>query len=170
VQEGESTEPLVLFGLGGNLGDPRAQLREAVRRLEAEVAVESRSSLYRTDPIDAPGQPPYLNAVISARSALPPRMLLDLAGRVEGEMGRERGARNAARLIDIDLLAAGSVVIDEPGLTVPHPRMHLRAFVLVPLVEIHPGWMHPVLGSSARQLLEELSDPGEVERLGKLKP
>ena len=170
MPEGDPAGPLVLFGLGGNLGDPGAQLREAVRRLEAEVAVERRSSLYRTDPVDAPGQPPYLNAVISARSSLPPRILLDLAGRVEGEMGRERGARNAARLIDIDLLAAGSAVIDEPGLTVPHPRMHFRRFVLVPLVEIHPGWTHPVLERSARQLLEELPDSGRVERAGELGP
>ncbi|TMK83883.1 MAG: 2-amino-4-hydroxy-6-hydroxymethyldihydropteridine diphosphokinase [Actinobacteria bacterium] len=127
----------VYLGLGSNLGDRLGHLTEAVARLARTpgLAVTRTSRVYETAPVGPP-QPDYLNAVVEVITALDPKSVLELARRIEDEMGRERGERWGPRVIDIDVLLHGSARIDEPGLTVPHPRMHERAFVLVPLLEL----------------------------------
>ena len=127
----------IYLGLGSNLGDRLANLTAALRGLENRDVRTLRSSrVYETDPVGGPPQPEYLNAVIEVETALEPRDLLSVCLEVEDELGRERGERWGPRTIDIDLLTYGDREIDEPNITVPHPRMHERAFVLVPLLEL----------------------------------
>ena len=126
-----------LVGLGSNLGDRLANLQEAVDRLEKTpgVSVVKTSRVYETDPVGPP-QPDYLNAVVAVETRLSARGLLEGCLAVERAMGRERRERWGPRTIDLDVLGYGREQIDEPGLQVPHPRMHERAFVLVPLLEL----------------------------------
>jgi 2-amino-4-hydroxy-6-hydroxymethyldihydropteridine diphosphokinase len=124
------------LGLGSNLGDRLANLDEAVNLLTAHgIRVVRSSRVYETEPVGPP-QPDYLNAVVEVETAMPPRTLLRACLEVEHALGRERSERWGPRVIDIDLLTYGDEEIDEPGLSVPHPRMHERGFVLVPLLEL----------------------------------
>lgn len=136
----KGTEPgsvRALIGLGSNLGDRLGHLQQAVRRLAETQGVEvgSASRVYETAPVGPP-QPDYLNAVVEVRTAFSARALLDACLRIEQEMGRVRAERWGPRVIDLDLLDYGRMRIDQPGLVLPHPRMHERAFVLVPLLEL----------------------------------
>jgi len=125
------------LGLGSNLGERLENLRRAVALLgERGLSVLRSSRVYESDPVGGPPQPDYLNAVIEAETDGSARELLDACLGAEREMGRERGERWGPRVIDIDVLTFGDEHIDEPGLEVPHPRMHERAFVLVPLLEL----------------------------------
>lgn len=160
----------VYLGLGANLGSPLDQLREAVRRLAAVVDVDRVSSVYRTEPVGYADQPDFYNLVVSGRTGLEPRALLGEVLRIEAELGRERGFRNAPRTVDIDLLDQGSRLLDAPELTLPHPRLHERAFVLVPLAEIAPDWVHPRLRVGAAGLLQSLTGEARVEWHGPLAP
>lgn len=124
------------LGLGSNLGDRWANLRAAVAGLPDVIAV---SGVYETDPVGGPpGQDPYLNAVVELDTELSPRQLLELAWRLEDESGRVRGERWGPRPLDVDVLMVGDLVVDEPELTVPHPRLRERSFVLVPLADVAP--------------------------------
>jgi 2-amino-4-hydroxy-6-hydroxymethyldihydropteridine diphosphokinase len=156
----------VYLALGANLDDPRRQLAAAIERLREWVAIDAVSAVYRTAPVGYADQPDFLNLVCRGTTALAPQTLLRACQRVETELGRVRSFRNGPRTMDIDLLAHGERVMDTATLTLPHPRMHLRAFVLVPLVEISPEWRHPVLGATASELLRALEAPGEVRREG----
>jgi len=131
-----------LLGLGGNVGDVRTTLDEAVALLAegTKVKLIARSSDYRTPPWGVTDQPPFINCAIAVETALSPRALLDRALTVERALGRDRSQeqRWGPRTIDIDLLAYGDLSLDEPNLTLPHPRLFERAFVLVPLAEIVP--------------------------------
>jgi len=148
------------LGLGSNLGDRLANLEEAVRRLDAAGARVLRSSrVYETDPVGGPEQPDYLNAVVEVETELSARDLLDACLDVERQMGRVRTERWGPRRIDIDLLTYGRRQIDEPGLTVPHPRMHERAFVLVPLLELDPDPPLPGGRHAVREAERETSLP-----------
>ena len=132
--------PEITLGLGGNLGDPAKTIGAALGRLDGDgVTILSRSRLYRTPPWGPVAQPDFLNGCALAHTDLEPRDLLALTQRLAAEFGREREVRWGPRTIDIDILTYGNVTIDEPGLTIPHPRMTERAFVLVPLAEIAPG-------------------------------
>jgi 2-amino-4-hydroxy-6-hydroxymethyldihydropteridine diphosphokinase len=128
-----------LLALGSNLGNRLANLQRAVDLLNATpgLRVVRSSRVYETEPV-GPRQPDYLNAVVEVRTTLPPRELLRTGLRVEGEMGRVRSERWGPRVIDIDVLAFDTLTIEEPDLAVPHPRMHERGFVLVPLLELEP--------------------------------
>ena len=129
------------LALGSNLGDRWAHLRAAVDGLPDVVAV---SDVYETDPVGGPaGQPPYLNAVVELDTDLSPRELLEVAGRLEAEAGRVRAVRWGPRTLDVDLLLVGDLVVDEPDLQVPHPRLRERAFVLVPLADLAPDLAGP---------------------------
>ena len=129
----------VLLGLGGNVGDPAATIGAALARLEEQgVRIVARSSLYRTAPWGKTDQLAFVNACARADTELAPRALLDRILAVELDLGRERGERWGPRSIDIDILDYDGVTLDEPGLTLPHPRLPERAFVLVPLAEIAP--------------------------------
>jgi len=165
-------KPVIAYiGLGANLGEPAVQVAEAVARLRElpEVEVLRVSRLYRTPPLGPPGQPWYVNAVVQVKTRLTPEELLRVLLMVERRMGRERGERWGPRLIDLDLLLYNGEIIREAGLTVPHPEMHRRAFVLVPLAEIAPEAWHPVLKKTARELMAAL-DPGEVAAISPLDP
>ena len=140
-------------GLGSNLGDRAANLAAARRRLNESGRIVAASSIYETDPwgVD-PDQPNYLNQVVSLITPLSPTELLKVLLTIELEMGRVRTAPGDPRLIDLDLLLYGDKVTDGPGLTLPHPRMGERAFVLEPLAEIAPDAAHPVNGLSISAL------------------
>jgi 2-amino-4-hydroxy-6-hydroxymethyldihydropteridine diphosphokinase len=127
------------LALGSNLGDRLATLQRGVDLLGAHPAIEVRRSsrVYETEPVGPP-QPAYLNAVIEVRTELEPRELLDACLAVESELGRVRGERWGPRTLDVDVLAYDEREVDEPDLAVPHPRMHERAFVVVPLLELDP--------------------------------
>jgi 2-amino-4-hydroxy-6-hydroxymethyldihydropteridine diphosphokinase len=152
-------------GLGANLGDAAATLRDALRELSGleHSRLVRASSLYRSAPVDAPG-PDYLNAVAAIETALAPEALLAALQAIERGHGRVRIARNAPRTLDLDLLLYGEREIDGPGLTVPHPRLHLRAFVLEPLLEIAPQVRHPRFGLLAPWREKTSAQP--IERLG----
>ena len=152
--------PVIAYvGLGANVGDPRRQLAEALKRLHAAVEVEVTrvSTFYRNPPLGPADQPWYVNAAARVRTRLGPEELLGLLQQVEAAMGRVRGERWGPRRLDLDLLLYNGEVIFAPDLVVPHPEMHRRGFVLVPLAEIAPQAWHPVLGKSAGELLSELN-------------
>jgi len=151
-------------GLGANLGDALGTLREAVARLRAlpSTQVEGVSSLYRTAPIDSSG-PDYLNAVAALDTALSPEALLAALQAIELDHGRERPYRNAPRTLDLDLLLHGAAVRTTPALTLPHPRLHERAFVLRPLLELAPALRDPA-GAALADRLAEVADQ-RIERL-----
>lgn len=131
-----------LIGLGSNLGDRLGALRAAVAGLPDVVAV---SPVYETEPVGGPeGQPPYLNLVAELSTDLSPRELLEVARRLEAAAGRERAERFGPRTLDVDILLVGDEVVDEPDLTIPHPRMHERRFVLAPLADLAPGEVRAV--------------------------
>jgi 2-amino-4-hydroxy-6-hydroxymethyldihydropteridine diphosphokinase len=157
-------QPTVFLGLGSNLGDREANLLGAERALTRRgFRVTSRSSTYLTEPKDAPPQGWFLNAVLQGSTALPPEDLMAACLDAERELGRVRGPRpRAPRTVDVDLLLYGQEVLAEPALVLPHPRLHERLFVLVPLAEIAPHALHPVLGLTALQLLARCRDRSRV--------
>jgi 2-amino-4-hydroxy-6-hydroxymethyldihydropteridine diphosphokinase len=146
----------VAIALGSNLGDRRAHLEWAIDRLAASLSDLRASSFHETDPIDVDGpQPRYLNAAVVGQTALAPRPLLDLLLDLERQRGRTRPSRRAPRTLDLDLILYADRVIDEPGLTVPHPEFHRRAFVLAPLAEIAADWPDPRSGVTVGQLAKD---------------
>jgi 2-amino-4-hydroxy-6-hydroxymethyldihydropteridine diphosphokinase len=154
------TEPSRAYlSLGSNLGNRLASLQEAVLRLGASqgITVVRSSRVYETEPVGPP-QPPYLNAVLDVRTTLVPHGLLDVGLAVEAEMGRLRTERWGPRVIDVDLLTFDRDVVAEPGLTIPHPRMHERAFVLIPLAELDADPPLP----AGRRMTELRIDPAGV--------
>src|SRR5947209_6759219 len=160
--------PLCYIGLGSNLGDRWANLTAAVRRLRAEpgLRVVATSAFYETAPVDCPpGSGDYLNAVVAVETDRSPEDVLYLLLRVERQFGRVRTGPNSPRTLDLDLLLYGDRVINTPALTVPHPRMHERDFVLVPLAEIAPNVVHPTLQKTVQELIERITSWGDVRAL-----
>jgi 2-amino-4-hydroxy-6-hydroxymethyldihydropteridine diphosphokinase len=153
------------LSLGSNLGDRAANLRAALAQLDEAGHLLAVSGLYETQPVDVPDQPWFLNCVAAIETDMTPRELLNLALRIEAEMGRLRMREKGPRKIDIDVVLFGNRIVDEPGLKIPHPAMHLRRFVLEPLVEIAPEVRHPELGKSARKMLAALGGGQTVRRL-----
>jgi len=158
--------PVAYIGLGSNLGDRLQALRLGAEALEkAGVRVLKRSSLYRTDPVEVVDQGEFVNQVLGCSADLPPDEILAIGLGIERSLGRTRTRDKGPRTLDIDLLLHADTILRTVGLEVPHPRMHLRAFVLVPLVEIAPDARHPVLRLTARELLERCPDRSRVERI-----
>lgn len=156
------------LGLGSNLGRRSANLARARRLLEkGGLEVVRASSVFETEPVDLPSQPLFLNQVLEVRAALDPPALLRLARSVEAALKRVPTVAKGPRTIDVDILLAGDTVLETPGLVVPHPRLHLRNFVLVPLVEIAAEARHPVLGKTVRELAAASPDRARVVKLGR---
>lgn len=159
------TRHIAFIGLGSNLEDPLDQLRRAFTELDKlpDTRLVAQSSLYRSAPIgypgqtDLPGQPDFVNAVAKVETELTPQALLRALLHIEHQHGRERSFRNAPRTLDLDVLLYGDVQLHEHGLTIPHPQMHRRAFVLQPLLEIAPDIGIPGVGP-ARLALAECQD------------
>jgi 2-amino-4-hydroxy-6-hydroxymethyldihydropteridine diphosphokinase len=158
--------PDVFIGLGSNLGDRRALLARGLASLaEAGFGVTRESSLYLTEPVDAPPQGWFVNAVAAGRTSLTPEELLGACLEVERSLGRERTVHHGPRTLDLDILIYGDERREGPGLTLPHPRLHERRFVLAPLCELAPDLRHPRLGLTIRELLERCPDRSRVAKL-----
>ena len=154
----------VLLGFGGNLGDPIAAIESALQWLDAGgVRITARSPFYRTLAWGRTDQPDFVNLCAAAQTALTPHGLLDTIQCIEAALGRERRERWGPRAIDIDILAYDDTIIDEPGLTIPHPHLTERAFVLVPLRDIAPDWI--IAGRSLRAWASG-ADRSGIERIG----
>jgi 2-amino-4-hydroxy-6-hydroxymethyldihydropteridine diphosphokinase len=158
---------IYVLGLGSNVGRRAAHLARARRLLgRGGVEILRASPVYETEPVDVPGQPWFLNQVLEVQSDLDPPALLRLALSVESALKRVRTADKGPRTIDVDILLAGDLVIDTPDLVIPHPRLHRRNFVLVPLADVAPGTRHPVLGRTIEELARASADPCRVRRIG----
>ena len=148
--------PVVYLSLGTNLGDRLANLRKALRALAPGVRILSESRVYETPAWGYEDQPPFLNMVVKAETDLDPHPLLTRLKDLERELGRTPTFRWGPRLIDIDILFYNDLILELPDLIIPHPRLHERAFVLVPLRDIAPGFVHPVLRQTVSELLASL--------------
>jgi len=142
--------------LGSNMGDRQDNLKKGLEYLSQRLRLIRKSSIYETEPVDNPQQPHFLNMVCQVKTMLKAEDLLVLLKAIERKQGRLPGRRNAPRPIDIDILLYGDEVVNTPNLTIPHPRLEQRAFVLVPLAEIAPGLMHPAAKKTVKELLKEL--------------
>lgn len=160
----------VFIGFGSNVGDRLDLCERALTLLTLlpETQVTGVSSLYETEPVadvSDPGPGRFLNGVVRLETSLPPDRLLDRCREIEVALGRDQAHRRGPRTMDLDLLAYGDRVVDDGRVHIPHPRLHVRRFVLTPLAELDPAWTHPVLHRSAKELLAQLDDAADVRRL-----
>ncbi len=154
-------EHIVYLALGSNMGSRLVNLKAAVSNLTPQMTVKKKSSVYETPPWGFEDQAAFLNQVVMAETYLEPEALLGHLKRLEAALGRVPGFENGPRLIDIDILFFDDVIIDTASVAIPHPRLHKRAFVLVPLAEVAPELIHPVLRKSINELLEDV-DRSEI--------
>lgn len=157
----------VYLSLGSNMGDREANLRDAIARLAELGEVTEVSSYYETEPVDFLAQPWFLNCAVELDTEKMPRQLLAGMLDIEKEMGRRRVQKKGPRTLDIDILLFGNSIVKAKGLTIPHPAMHERRFVLEPLAEIAPEERHPVFKRTVRELRDALPPGQTVKRLQK---
>ena len=146
----------VYLSLGSNIGDPAGNLNAAIDRLRALGEVVAVSSFYETEPVEFTAQAWFLNCAVALDTEKNPQQLLAGILDIEEQLGRRRGQKKGPRIIDLDILLFGNSIVDDPGLTIPHPAMHERRFVLEPLAEIAPDAFHPVLNRTSRELRDAL--------------
>ncbi len=159
-------EHTVYLALGSNLGDRLANLKQAIAALPPQMEVKAKSSVYETPPWGYEDQPKFLNQVIKAKTYLDPEPLLKHLKRLEVALGRQESFPNGPRLIDMDILFYDDLVLNSPALVIPHPRLHERGFVLLPLMEIAPDLIHPVNKKSVR----EMAAGCDVREIAKVAP
>jgi 2-amino-4-hydroxy-6-hydroxymethyldihydropteridine diphosphokinase len=155
---------IAYIALGTNLEDRLANLRAAIESMPPKVEVLAESHIYETPPWGYEDQPAFLNMVVKAETGLEPESLLQYLKQIEVELGREQSVRWGPRLIDLDILFYDDLVVDTPPLVIPHPRLHERAFVLVPLADVGADVVHPVLGEFVWELLAK-ADMSGIEPL-----
>ncbi|HWY53846.1 MAG TPA: 2-amino-4-hydroxy-6-hydroxymethyldihydropteridine diphosphokinase [Terriglobales bacterium] len=157
----------VYLSLGSNVGERAANLNTAIDRLRAFGKVLAVSSFYETEPVEFTTQPWFLNCAITLNTDKTPKQLLAGILEIEQQLGRRRAQKKGPRIIDIDILLFGSQIVDDPGLTIPHPALPQRRFVLEPLAEIAPDAPHPVTNQTIRELRDALPPGQAVRRLPK---
>lgn len=157
---------VVFLSLGSNIGDRMANIITALDRLGQVGEIIAVSSIYETEPVDFTAQPWFLNCVVKLNTEKMPKQLLAAILKIEQSMGRRRLQKKGPRIIDIDILLFGSAVVDAEGLTIPHPSLHERRFVLEPMAEIDANLDHPALKRTVRELLAELPAGQAVRRVG----
>ena len=158
---------IIYIALGTNLGDRSANLQAAIEAMSPEIRVLAESHIYETPPWGYEDQPAFLNMVVKAETDLEPESLLTYLKQIEAELGREKSVRWGPRLIDLDILFYDDLVINTPPLIIPHPRLHERGFVLVPLADVAPEMVHPVSGEFVWELLLK-ADTSGIESLSAL--
>lgn len=151
----------VYLGIGTNLGERLKNTRAAINKLSALGEVKATSSVWETEPWGYKNQPRFLNCALLLETKISPSELLDKIQHIEKQLGRKRGPKFGPRLIDIDILFYNFLILNEPNLTIPHPKLLQRKFILAPLAEIAPNLNHPVLHKSINDLLRDLKDSGE---------
>lgn len=161
---------LVYLSLGSNVGDRETQLRDAQARLSAAGRVVAVSSFYETEPVEFTQQPWFLNCAVALETGKTPQQLMTAILRIEEEMGRQRGQKKGPRSIDIDILIFEDLIMDSTELTIPHPAMHQRRFVLEPLAEIAPELLHPIFKKTISELRDALPAGQAVRKLRTTRP
>ena len=156
--------PTAFLSLGSNLGDRLANLKRAIEKIEepSQIMVTKVSPVYETEPVGRENQGWFLNLVLQVETSLEPFALLERLSSIEDQMGRKREKRWGSRNIDLDILLYDTRMVDSERLTIPHPRMHERRFVLVPLAQIAPKLLHPRLEKNIEELLARCEDESEV--------
>jgi 2-amino-4-hydroxy-6-hydroxymethyldihydropteridine diphosphokinase len=156
---------LAYLSLGSNVGDREAHLREALARLSAAGRVVAMSAFYETEPVEFTRQPWFLNCAVALETSHTPQQLMTAILRIEEEMGRRRVQKKGPRSIDIDILLFDDTIIDSTDLTIPHPALHQRRFVLEPLAEIAPEVLHPAIKKTIRELRDALPAGQAVRKM-----
>lgn len=161
---------MILVGIGSNLcskkyGKPVDNCKEAIEVLKKEMIIESLSPWYQSEPLPVSNQPWYINGVLKVKTSLNPNNLLKTLLKIENSFGRTRKKKNESRVIDLDLLTYNDLVIDSKLLVIPHARMHIRRFVLDPLIDIAPEWVHPILKIKATELRKKIKDQQNIKKL-----
>jgi len=158
IKENEQAMNPVCIGLGSNLGDREANLHTALKNLRAIMNCDVVSDIFETEPVGEVEQDRFLNMALQGTTSLDPSSLLAALQQIENDMGRRRCINKGPRIIDLDILLYSSTIIHTKNLTVPHPEMHRRAFVLTPLAQVAAQWVHPVLDTTVQALEQKLHD------------
>ena len=147
---------VVYLGFGSNMGDKEDVINQAIKRIQKFCEVTKLSSLYVTEPVGYKNQEWFLNCVVEVKTKLDPIKLLTVCTEVEQQLGRKTSVKNGPRIIDIDILFYGDKVTKRDDLVIPHPRLHERLFVLQPMMDVNPGFVHPVLKKTIKELYDQV--------------